>query len=62
MTELWAIYACPYMGMHPYLDLIMSTDAHFSSYNAVIWELYIGYAHSSYKKGSIKKYYILGIL
>ena len=26
MTELWAINVCPYMGMHPYFDLIMSTE------------------------------------
>ena len=27
MTELWAIYVCPYMGMNPYFDLIMSTES-----------------------------------
>ena len=26
MTQLWTIYVCQYLGMHPYFDLIMSTE------------------------------------
>ena len=37
-----------------FLEVLLDSNAHFSSYKAVIWQ--------SYRKGSIKKYYILGIL
>ena len=36
------------------LFLEVFLDAHFSSYKAVIWQLYVVYAYLSYKKGSIK--------
>ena len=26
MIQLWTIYVCPYMGLHPYFDIIMSTE------------------------------------
>ena len=38
------------------------SGAHFSSDKADIWHLFVVYAYFSYKKVSIKKYYILGIL
>ena len=45
-----------------FLEVLWVSDTQFSSYKAVIWQLYVVYAYLSYKKGSIKKYYILGIL
>ena len=33
MTKLWAIYVCPFMGIDPYFDLIMSTECPKYLYN-----------------------------
>ena len=46
----------------PPAPLKWDSDAHLSSYKSDIWQLYVVYAYLSYKKGSIKKYYILCIL
>ena len=43
-------------------EVFWASDAHFNSYKADIWQLYVVYVYLTYKKGSIKKYYILGIL
>ena len=38
-----------------FLEVLWDSDAHFSSYKGVIWQLYVFYAYLSYKKRLIQK-------
>ena len=51
-----------YCRFSVFLEVFWASDAHFNSNKADIWQLYVGYVYLTYKKSSIKKYYILGIL
>ena len=43
-----------FVSVRAVLEVFWASDAHFSSYKALVWQLYVVYAYLSYKKGSIK--------